>query len=237
MDGLLQDIVRLLIDIGPWVVFAIALVETAAFVGLLIPAEATVIVAAFLADRGIFEVEAILAAALGGGLLGDQLGYFLGRYGGARMRRRPGRLIHFWQSDEAFAADLFRRHAGLAVAGARFISFVRTLMPWIAGASRMPYARFLIFDLLGVTGWAIGSVALGYLAGESWRVVAGAVGTASATIAGIVILALAVIALRRRRAARAVEPVLAAEPALAVTPSAAPASAPAVDAPEPPAAP
>jgi membrane protein DedA with SNARE-associated domain len=216
VDGLLHEIVAHLIRIGPIVVFVVTMVETAAFIGLLIPAEATVLVAAFLAYRGHFEWMEILAASLLGGFLGDQLGYAFGRFGGPRIAGRARLFGRVRSRDERYASDLFRRHSALAVTIGRFLSFVRTLMPWIAGASRMPYPRFLVFDLLGVTGWAVGSVALGYLAGESWHIIAGALGTASAIVVAVGIAAAAAIAIRRRAAARAAPPASATVDTIAI---------------------
>lgn len=199
MESLLPAIIALLIKIGPWVIFAVALAETAVFFGLLVPAEATVLIGAFLADQGYFEVEQVLAGAFAGGLVGDQVGYLLGRYGGAQFAGRGGRIGRLWVRSEVTTANLFRRHAAVAVTLARFLSFVRTLMPWCAGLSRMPYPRFLVYDLLGVLGWACGSVALGYLAGESWKIIAGTLGTASALVLVLVALGAVIAAVRRRR--------------------------------------
>ncbi|MBI4544413.1 MAG: DedA family protein [Gemmatimonadetes bacterium] len=198
MDNLLHELVRLLITGGPWIVLVVALSETAVFAGLLVPAEATVLVAAFLAQRGLFPLEHILLAAFFGGLLGDQMGYVFGRIGGARMAARGGFLGRLWQRHEMTAAGLFRRHSALAITFARFLSFVRTLMPWFAGMSRVPYGRFLLYDSLGVLGWAGGSVALGYLAGESWRMAASTLGTVGGAVLVLLVLA-ALLAARRRR--------------------------------------
>lgn len=198
MDSLLPSIIGLLIKIGPWVVFVVALAETAVFIGLLVPAEATVLIGAFLADQGYFEVEHIFAGAFAGALVGDQTGYLLGRYGGARFAGRGGRFGQIWSRYEVLTANLFRQRAALAVTVARFLSFVRTLMPWCAGMSRMPYPRFLAYDVLGVLGWAGGSVALGCLAGESWKLIAGALGTAGGLVLTVIVVALAIIAARRR---------------------------------------
>lgn len=200
MEFLLQDIVALLLGIGPWVVFVVVAVETAAFVGLLVPAEATVLIAAFLADRGYFEFRDIAAATLGGALLGDQCGYILGRLGGTRMVSHGSRLGRVWSRYEPAASGLFRRHSALSVTLARFLSFVRTLMPWFAGMSRMPYGRFLVFDLLGVLGWGLGSIALGYVVGESWRLAASTLGTVSGITIGVLAVAgLAFLYHKRRR--------------------------------------
>jgi len=201
VESLLPGIIGLLIKIGPWVVFAVAMAETAVFFGLLVPAEATVLIGAFLADQGYFEVEHIFAGAFAGALVGDQAGYLLGRYGGARFAGRDGRVGRLWSRYEVMTANLFRRRAAVAVTLSRFLSFVRTLMPWCAGMSRMPYLRFAAYDLLGVLGWAGGSVALGYLAGESWKLIAGALGTAGGLALALIVLGIVIAAVRRRRKA------------------------------------
>lgn len=182
VDALLQDIIRWLTEVGPSVVFFVTMTETAFFIGLLIPSEATVLVAAALAGRGTLSLAEVTAATLLGGLTGDQIGYVLGRFGGTRAAASGGRVGRMWARYEPRALSLFQKRALVAITLARFVSFVRTLMPWFAGMSRVPYPRFLLFDILGVLGWGLASVAAGYLAGESWSRVADALGVTSALI-------------------------------------------------------
>lgn len=202
MEALLQDIIQLLIRVGPWIVFFVTASETAFFIGLLIPAEATVLVAAFLANSDYFELRHVVAATLAGGFVGDQLGYLLGRYGGRRFAARQGRVGRMWRLYEPRATALFRQKSLLSVTGARFISFVRTLMPWFAGMTGMPYGRFLFYDILGVTGWGLGSIAAGYLAGRSWHIMASALGTVSTIVVMAIGLGLGFLAIRARRRLR-----------------------------------
>jgi len=204
VEQILADIIGFLRAVGPEVVFFVTLVETAFFIGLLVPAEATVLVAAFLVSDGVFSLEPVLAATIGGAFVGDQIGYALGRYGGRRFAARGGRIGRLWARSEPKAMSMFGGHPIVAVSLARFVSFVRTVMPWFAGMSHMPYGRFAFFDAIGVIGWGVASVLAGYLAGESWHVLAGALGTASAIIVGILLLILIVLAIRSRRAARIV---------------------------------
>lgn len=208
MESLLSTIIEYLYAVGPAVVFVVAGIETAFFVGLLVPAEATVLLAAFLAAEGVFTLKAVLAATILGALAGDQVGYVLGRFGGTRFAARGGRIGRLWERYERRANAMFRRRTIVAVSLARFVSFVRTLMPWFAGMSRMPWPRFLFFDILGVIGWGSASVAAGYLAGESWEALAAWLGRATAVlVASIVIVVGTVLMLRRRRALEAeVEP-------------------------------
>jgi dephospho-CoA kinase len=105
-----------------------------------------------------------------------------------------------WRRHERSAQQLFRQRSILAVSVARFISFVRTLMPWFAGMSGMTYGKFLAYDLLGVLGWGSLSVLAGYAAGGSWHVVADALGVLSAALLGLaLLLAVSGWLIRRRR--------------------------------------
>lgn len=201
MHGGPSELTALLLALGPWLVLVMTLTETALFIGLLLPAEATVLLAAFLAEEGVFSLEQIVAATLGGAFLGDQIGYLLGRTSSHRVVAARGRLGRLWRRYEPVVGRLFAERAAAAVAIGRFISFVRTLMPWFAGASRMPYPRFLVFDIIGVTGWGLASIALGYAAGESWDLVAGWLGTASAAIL-VIGAGMAILAVRRARRRR-----------------------------------
>jgi dephospho-CoA kinase len=203
LEALLDQLIRLLIANGPWIVFATTFVETAFFIGLFVPAEAVVIVGSVLAVSGEFSFRSVFAATFFGALLGDQTGYMLGRFGGNRVVASGGPIARVWHKYEPVAARLFRRRAAVSVTMARFISFVRTLMPWFAGMTEMRYSRFFIFDFIGVLGWAIASVAIGYAAGESWRAVAGVVGRTTGYIIVIVVVVGAVVALSKRKAEKA----------------------------------
>lgn len=204
MESLLSDIIALLQQAGPGIVFVITAAETAFFIGLLLPAEATVLVAAFMADLGYFRLGDVLLATLLGGFAGDQVGYLLGRFGGRRAVASEGRIGRLWRQQEPRATALFKRRAIYSVSLARFISFVRTLMPWFAGMSGMPYRQFLIYDIIGVTGWGVASVMAGYLAGRSWEVLATALGTFSSVVVIALIVAAIVAVARNRRGAKEV---------------------------------
>lgn len=202
MDAFLHDIIDLLIRAGPWIVLVVTASETAVFLGLLVPAEATVLVAAFMADIGYFDLEDVLLATLFGAFIGDQTGYVLGRLYGRRAAVRQGRIGRMWRRHEARATILFRQRSILAVTLARFISFVRTLMPWFAGMSGMSYPRFLAYDILGILGWGIGSVAAGYMAGRSWQALAEVLGTVSTILVILLLVVLGSLAYRARRRTR-----------------------------------
>jgi undecaprenyl-diphosphatase len=198
VESLLRDIIELLISVGPLVVLVVTMAETALFIGLLVPAEATVLVAGFLAYEGVLQLDEVIAATVAGAFLGDQIGYALGRWGGARAAARDGLVGRIWRRHERRATSMFRRRSVFAVTLARFVSFVRTLMPWFAGMSGLPYLRFLFYDLLGVLGWRMSSVGAGCVAGESGRVLANALGAFCALGVALALGAGVATALRRR---------------------------------------
>jgi undecaprenyl-diphosphatase len=223
VEALLANIIEYLNAVGPVVVFVVAMVETAFFIGLLVPAEATVLVAAFLVAEGVFTLESVLSATILGALTGDQLGYLLGRYGGTRFVTRGGRPGRVWARYEPRATAMFRRRTIVAVTLARFVSFLRTLMPWFAGMTKMPWPRFFLFDLLGVVGWGAASVAAGYLAGESWEALAKWLGRASAILVAALLLGLGAVLMVRRRRAVLVQKTAVPEPGPNGAPGAGPA--------------
>lgn len=204
MDPFFGQLAPALSRYGPWLVFLMTMLETCCFIGLLIPAEATVLFAAFLSSQGYFAIENVLLATIAGGFLGDQIGYGLGRFGGDRASGSDSSIGRVWRRNEVRAHALFRRQSLLAISAARFVSFVRTLVPWLAGMSKMRYRRFVAYDLIGVIGWACASVALGYFAGESVDAIADILGVASALLlfAAIIAVYYAVKQRRGRRAGR-----------------------------------
>lgn len=184
---------------GPAVLFLMTFAETAVPAGFLVPAGVALALASFLAHQGFLPWEGVLLGAALGALLGDSTGYWLGRRGAGPFRSLPGRLgrfLEFWQRS---SRRIFRGPTLLSVSLARTASFVRTLMPTSAGMSGLGYPRFLVYDLTGVALWLTLYVAVGILAGESWRLASGLVGGGWALLFSLVALVAWVVARRRRR--------------------------------------
>ena len=191
-----MDIGALIETAGGWayiVVLAVTVGETCAFVGVLLPGETTILVAAAMAASGHLDPVLLAALVVVGGIIGDSLGYALGRWyerrpGGRRLldRVRPG-------SRTARAQDFLVRHGGTAVFTGRFIGFVRTFLPFAAGVSGMPYRRFFLYSSAASVVWGTGNVLLGYFAGAAVANLlhsAGLVG--AATLAGLAVVCLVV---------------------------------------------
>ncbi|MFD5272209.1 DedA family protein [Streptomyces sp. NPDC058335] len=197
-----------LIEAAGWwsyvIVFAMTAAETSAFLGLLVPGETAILLASAIAGRGDLNVLLLATLVVAGGVTGDNLGYALGR----RCKRRPhARLARRIRPGNGMrrAQDLLLRHGGMAVLAGRFIGFVRTFLPFAAGASGMPYRRFFFFSTLASLVWGVGNVLLGYFAGAAVTEVLHSVGPIAVVglaAAGAVVLIVVRLHRRRRRAVR-----------------------------------
>jgi len=196
----LESLVDFVWRIGSWgyaVVFLGAALESAAFLGLLVPGESLVIVSGVLAAAGLFDLPALITVVSAGAVVGDSIGYELGRRLGRPWLLRRGARLGFHR-DRIEAVDaFFERHGGKAVLIGRFIGFLRALAPFVAGSSRMPYLRFLAYNVAGAVLWTIACVLLGYFVGAAWPVVEKWVGR-TGLVLGLVVIVVAAWWLRRR---------------------------------------
>jgi membrane-associated protein len=189
-----------------------AYLESALFVGLVVPGETALLAggAAASATDGPLAVF-VLAAGLGA-LAGDLTGFALGRRYGARLR--ASRLgCRLGEERWARADELLERHAGRAVLVGRFLPIAQAVVPVLAGSSTMSLRRrFLPWCAAGAFGWAGAYVTLGYAAGASYERLGDAFSAAAlAVVAAGAVLHLALRARRRRRAATS-RPVPAVRP-------------------------
>lgn len=195
------DVLLGLVD--PWlyvVVFLLAFAEGGALLGLFLPGESAMLLAGVLVSEGRATLGVIVTVAVAGSVLGDSVGYWTGRIFGRRLRATHlGRKIG---SERWARAEMFIRDRGkAAVAVGRFASFLRTLVPPLAGSSHMPYQDFVIFNAPAAALWAMTFVLLGSLAGDSWDAIAQWSGLFGKVLI-VVLLAgfIAVIAVRQFRA-------------------------------------
>jgi membrane protein DedA with SNARE-associated domain len=134
--------------------------------GVPLPGETALITGSILASQGKLWLPLVIAVAAAAAIVGDNIGYELGRHGGRRLLTRPGRLEErrqaFLERGEAF----FARHGGKTVLFARWLPFLRVTAAWLAGANRMPWPRFFAWNALGGISWAISVGVFAYLAGD-----------------------------------------------------------------------
>ena len=183
------------------VVGLVVFAEDALFVGFVLPGETAAILGGVAAHLGHVPVTGVIAVVIAAAIVGDSVGYEVGRVLGPRLlasRRLDGRrerLDH--------AQDLLARRGGWAVLLGRWVAFFRAVMPALAGTVRMRYPTFLLFNAIGGALWGAVVVTAGYLAGASYPAIEKALGRDGALVVlAVVLIALVVWQVRRRRAER-----------------------------------
>lgn len=143
----------------------IIFVETGLFVGFFLPGDSLLVTAGILAGQKLIPLRWLLISGIICAIVGDQLGYWIGRSAGPALYRREDSFL-FRRSHLQRAYDFYEKYGGRAVILARFVPIVRTFCPPVAGAARMRYSTYLLFDIFGGTFW-IGSMLFGgYIAGS-----------------------------------------------------------------------
>ncbi|MFC7490167.1 MULTISPECIES: DedA family protein [unclassified Knoellia] len=197
----MTDVLATLLDQPQWVILTIAGLivfgECALLVGMVLPGETVAVLAGAAAALGRTSLVAVLVVVVAAALLGDNVGYAVGRRFGPRLHRH---VTHPGRRKVLVAAEArLRVRGGPAVLIGRWTPFVRSVMPSLAGISGMPYPKFLAWDLLAAGSWSVVSVLAGFAAGKSYEQVVTWFGTAGAVLLGIVMAGLLVGWLWRRR--------------------------------------
>jgi len=144
---------------GAPLICAIVFVETGFFVGFFLPGDSLLVTAGILSAADVIPLKWLLLPVMLCAILGDQIGYWIGRAAGSALYRREDSLL-FRRSHLQRAHDFYEKYGGRAVILARFVPIVRTFCPPVTGAAKMPYPRYLIFDIFGGTIW-VGTMILG----------------------------------------------------------------------------
>lgn len=155
---------------GPALICGVVFVETGLFVGFFLPGDSLLITAGIFAAFASVPLPALvlkwLLPVMLCAIVGDQLGYWIGRSAGAALYKREESFF-FRRSHLQRAHDFYEKYGGRAVILARFAPIVRTFCPPVAGAAQMPYARYLIFDVFGGILWVGAMILGGYTLGRS----------------------------------------------------------------------
>jgi membrane-associated protein len=144
---------------GSPLVCGIVFVETGFFVGFFLPGDSLLVTAGIFAAAGVIPLRGLLLPVMLCAIVGDQIGYWIGRAAGPALYRREDSLF-FRRSHLQRAHDFYEKYGGRAVIFARFVPIVRTFCPPVAGAAAMPYLRYLAWDVCGGTLW-VGAMILG----------------------------------------------------------------------------
>jgi membrane protein DedA with SNARE-associated domain len=157
--------------------------------GVPLPGETILLAAGVLVQRGHLDLGDTIAFGILGAVLGDQIGYWVGREGGRPFVLRWGRYLFITPARLGRAEAFFARHGGKAVFLARFFSGLRVFGALVAGISRMRWGTFLIYNALGGAVWATAVVLVGYFLGSSLGLVERGLGRATLVLALVVAVA------------------------------------------------
>ena len=148
---------------GYGVVFAAMVLESA---GLPLPGETVTLLGGYAAGSGHLNLVGVIAAASGGAMVGDSIGYWVGRRAGWPLLLRVGRWLRQSPEQMETLRLQFLNHAGKSVLLGRFVAVLRVLAGPMAGAVGMPYGRFLVCNCTGAVLWATTMVSLAWLGGR-----------------------------------------------------------------------
>lgn len=170
--------------------------EAAVLLGFVLPGETAALLGGVLAEQGRVSLAGMLVVVVGAAIIGDSIGYEVGRVFGPRLlalkilRKREAQLDR--------AQEYLRKKGGRAVVLARLTAFLRAVMPGLAGTAKMPYRRFLAFNAAGGLVWGGGVVLLGYAAGASYRKVEKIIGKASLGLLAVLVVGAVALHFYRR---------------------------------------
>jgi undecaprenyl-diphosphatase len=152
---------------GYYVIAAAVLMERSVFIGLIVPGDVILALGGVYAAKGKLNVVAVIVIGTLAAIAGESIGYWLGRrYGGGIIRRIPfvGQYLY---EKLGSAEEHFKRRGGMTVALGRYATAAGAFIPFSAGVGKMPYRRFLLFDVPAVTLWATAITIFGYAFGRN----------------------------------------------------------------------
>jgi membrane-associated protein len=189
----MSALVDRLLSVPGWVVLLVVglvvFAEDALFFGFVLPGETVAILGGVAANLGHVPLAGVLVVVVVAAIVGDSVGYEVGRHLGPRILRT--RLLRDRQEGIGRAQGFLARRGGSAVFLGRWLALFRALMPALAGTARMPYGKFLAYNAAGGLAWGVVVVMIGYLAGASYKTIESKFGTGAAiALAAIVVLGL-----------------------------------------------
>jgi membrane protein DedA with SNARE-associated domain len=174
---------HIVVSYGYLAVFIVVMLESA---GIPMPGETILVsAAAFAGSRHSLDPGYVIAAAAAGAILGDNIGFWVGREFGTTLLARWGHLVGLDERKRKLGQYLFDRHGGKIVFFGRFVALLRAFAAVLAGANRLAPLRFLFFNAAGGIVWATVFGTGGYILGESIRRIAGPFGWAALIAAGV----------------------------------------------------
>ncbi|MCY7305796.1 MAG: DedA family protein [Rhodoferax sp.] len=165
VDRYLETFVR---DYGNWVyalLFVIIFVETGLIVMPFLPGDSLLFVVGAMCGLGLMNYPLVMGLLVTAAILGDQCNYSIGRFFGPKVFQwEDSRFFNKRAFDQAH--DFYERYGGVTIIVARFLPFVRTFAPFVAGVAEMTRSRFTLYNVVGAVTWVVGIVTVGYLFGN-----------------------------------------------------------------------
>jgi membrane protein DedA with SNARE-associated domain len=195
--------------IGYPLLFVLIAIET---MGVPVPGETALITAGIVASRGRLQIELVIAYAAAAAIIGDNVGFAIGRKLGRRLLTAPGPLLHHRRRVIAVGEPFFDRHGPKAVFLGRWVTGLRITAAWMAGITGMSWPTFLFWNALGGIAWATSIGLLAYFIGhsaEKFIHIAGLGGAVVLVVGGIALWF--VLRWRRRRAEERIDAEIEAE--------------------------
>jgi membrane protein DedA with SNARE-associated domain len=195
-------VIAAIVDVAHVGLPVLALLIAGESMGVPLPGETALITAAILAARGRFDIATVIAIAAAAAIIGDNLGYLIGRRGGRKLLLGHPRLQRHGERAIAMGEPFFAKHGPKAVFLGRWFAGLRIAAAWLAGINRMHWPSFLFWNATGGIAWAVSIGLLAYALGESAEKViraAGLLGAGGVVAGGVA--GLLYVRLRRRRRA------------------------------------
>jgi membrane-associated protein len=150
---------------GYAIVAAGVLAERSMFLGLIVPGDIILALGGVYASTGKLELWLVIVIGAVAATIGESVGYWIGhRFGRSFVAKIP--LIRRLEGRLAESEAFFKRHGGLTVAIGRYATAAGAFVPFSAGVGKMPYRRFLLFDVPAISVWATGITLFGYFSGQ-----------------------------------------------------------------------
>nr|ALS89530.1 SNARE associated Golgi protein [uncultured bacterium] len=194
---MLDTLLGYFVSYGYFVVFFGVMLENA---GVPIPGETILLAAGFFAAQGHFRLWQVIATAAVGAMIGDNIGFAVGHSIGRSVLERYGRYIFLTRKRLAHLDKFFASHGDKTILFARFVAGLRVFAALFAGASRMHWRTFLLYNAAGAILWSVVISLLGFFFGHSWNLLERWIGRTTGVIVVAALIAIVVTMVWRRRA-------------------------------------
>ncbi|OAI40566.1 hypothetical protein AYO38_05690 [bacterium SCGC AG-212-C10] len=159
------DVEGLIDTVGYTGLFIIIFAETGLLIGFFLPGDSLLITAGLVAQRGHLNIWILIPLLIVAAIAGDATGFQIGKQMGPKLFRRDDSRF-FKKHHLLRAQEFYEKHGGKTIVLARFLALVRTFAPTVAGAAKMPYPKFALYNVFGGVLWVVSMLLTGYWVGS-----------------------------------------------------------------------